>query len=68
MSDRAQRRNRGRTVEDVVTDLEGHEETLTALSDPDLMQQIRQSQPAVAKGDIVSLDDLRERLRSDPQA
>jgi hypothetical protein len=44
------------------------EETLAALSDRDLMQQIRQSETAAAKGDIVSLDDLRERLDSDPRS
>jgi antitoxin YefM len=49
-------------------DLEGLEETLAALSDPDLMQQIRQSETAAAKGDVVSLDDLRGRLASNPQA
>jgi antitoxin YefM len=42
-------------------DLEGLEETLAALSDPDLMRQIRESEAAVAKGDAVSLDDLRKR-------
>jgi hypothetical protein len=36
-------------------------------SDPDLMQQIRQNEAAVAEGDVVSLDDLRGRLGSDPQ-
>lgn len=46
----------------------GLEETLAALSDPDLMQQIRQSETAAANGDIVTLDDLRERLDSDPQS
>ena len=49
-------------------DLEGLEETLAALSDPDLMQQIRQSETAAAEGDVVSLDDLRGRLGSDPEA
>jgi antitoxin YefM len=49
-------------------DLEGLEETLAALSDPDLMRQIRQSEAAVADDDVVSLDDLRGRLGSDPQA
>lgn len=48
-------------------DLEGLEETLAALSDPDLMQQIRQSEAAAAGGDVVSLDELRGRLGSDPQ-
>jgi antitoxin YefM len=47
-------------------DLEGLEETLAALSDPDLMRQIRQSE--AADDDVVSLDDLRGRLGSDPQA
>ena len=49
-------------------DLEGLEETLAALSDPDLMQQMRQSEAAVAEGDVVSLDDLRGRLGSNPEA
>lgn len=48
-------------------DLEGLEETLAALSDPDLMQQIRQSEAAVDEGDIVSLDELSGRLSNDPQ-
>jgi len=49
-------------------DLEGLEETLAALSDPHLMQQIRQSEAAVAGGDVVALDDLRARLGGNPQA
>jgi antitoxin YefM len=49
-------------------DLEGLEETLAALSDPDLMQQIRQSEAAAAEGDVVSLDDLRGRLGNHPEA
>jgi antitoxin YefM len=39
-------------------DLEGLEETLAALSDPDLMHQIRESEAA----DMVSLDELRKRV------
>lgn len=49
-------------------DLEGLEETLAALSDPALMRQIRESEAAVAEGDVLSLDDLRGRLGSDAQA
>ena len=49
-------------------DLEGLEDTLAALSDPDLMQQIRQSEVAVVEGDVVSLDELRTRLSNDPEA
>jgi antitoxin YefM len=49
-------------------DLEGLEETLAALSDPDLMRQMRQSEAAAAEGDVVSLDDLRGRLGSNPPA
>lgn len=49
-------------------DLEGLEETLVALSDPDLIQQIRRSEAAVADGDVVSLDELRDRLSNDPDA
>jgi antitoxin YefM len=48
-------------------DLEGLEETLAALSDPDLMRQIRQSEAAAAEGDVVSLDELRGRLGSNPR-
>jgi antitoxin YefM len=48
-------------------DLEGLEETLAALSDPDLMRQIRESEAAAANGDVVSLDDLRGRRGSDPR-
>ena len=43
-------------------------ETLTALSDLDLMRQIRESDAAAAEGDVVSLDELRRRLGSDPAA
>lgn len=49
-------------------DLEGLEETLAALTDPDLMQQIRDSEAAVATGDVVSLDDLRKKLSGEPGA
>jgi hypothetical protein len=49
-------------------DLEGLEETLAALSDPDLVRQIRQSAAAVMEGDVVSLDDLSRRLGSNPAA
>jgi antitoxin YefM len=49
-------------------DLEGLEETLAALTDPDLMRQLRDSEAAVAAGDVVSLDDLRKRLAGEPGA
>ena len=49
-------------------DLEGLEETLAVLSNPDLMRQIREGEAAVDEGDVVSLDDLRRRLGSKPQA
>jgi antitoxin YefM len=49
-------------------DLEGLEETLAALSDPDLMRQLRQSEAAVMEDDVVSLDDLSRRLGSNPAA
>jgi len=49
-------------------DLEGLEETLAALSDPDLMRQLRESEAAAAAGDVVELDDLRRHLGSDPEA
>ena len=49
-------------------DLEGLEETLAALSDPDLMQQIHQSEAAVVEGDVVPLDALRDRLSGGSEA
>lgn len=49
-------------------DLEGLEETLAVLSDPDLMQQIRQSDVAVDEGDVSSLEELRARLSRDSKA
>lgn len=49
-------------------DLEGLEETLATLTDPDLIRQIRDSEAAVAAGDVVSLDDLRRRASNDPPA
>ena len=42
--------------------------TVGSLSDPDLMQQIRQSEAAAAEGDVVSLDELRGRPDSKPRA
>jgi antitoxin YefM len=42
-------------------DLESLEETLAVLSDADLMAQIRQGERAVARGEVVSLDELRRR-------
>ncbi len=47
-------------------DLEGLEETLAALSDPDLMQRIRAGEAAVSDGDVVSLDALPSRLSTAP--
>jgi len=40
-------------------DLEGLEETLAVLSDPQLMQRIREGADAADAGDLVSLDQLR---------
>ena len=42
-------------------DLESLEETLAVLSDPELMQQIRESKEALARGDFVELDELKRR-------
>jgi antitoxin YefM len=42
-------------------DLESLEETLAVLSDPDLMALIREGDEAVERGDVLTLDELRER-------
>lgn len=39
-------------------DLESLEETLAVLSDPDLMQRIREGEAALAEGDTFTLDQL----------
>ena len=43
-------------------DLESLEETLAVLSDPDLMQRIREGEVAIANGDTVTLDQLSKRV------
>lgn len=43
-------------------DLESLEETLAVLSDPDLMQRIREGETAIANGDTVTLDQLSRRV------
>lgn len=43
-------------------DLEGLEETLAVLSDPELMSRIREGEVAVKRGDSASLDELRDEL------
>jgi antitoxin YefM len=40
-------------------DLEGLEETLAVMSDPDLMARIRDGEAAAAAGDVAALDELR---------
>lgn len=49
-------------------DLEGLEETLAVLSDPELMARLREGDAAVAAGDVVALEDLAARLRPDEPA
>ena len=40
-------------------DLEGLEETLAVLSDPDLLARVREGEAAAARGEVVPLEDLR---------
>jgi antitoxin YefM len=40
-------------------DLEGLEETLAVMSDPDLMARIRDGEAAAAAGHVAALDELR---------
>jgi antitoxin YefM len=47
-------------------DLESLEETLAILSDPDLMAEIRKGDEAIARGDVVSLEELRRRPGHEP--
>ncbi len=44
-------------------DLESLEETLAVLSDPELMQQIREGEAAVEAGDVATLEDLQADLK-----
>ena len=49
-------------------DLESLEETLAVLSDPDLMQRIREGEVAIGNGDTVTLDQLSERVATGESA
>lgn len=44
-------------------DLDSLEETLAILSDPELMQRIREGEEAIASGDTVSLEQLQANLK-----
>ena len=44
-------------------DLDSLEETLAVLSDPDLMQQIRQGEAAIEAGDTLTLEELKANLK-----
>jgi antitoxin YefM len=40
-------------------ELEGMEETMDILSDPDALRQIKESEEAIARGEYVTLEELR---------
>jgi len=40
-------------------DLESLEETLAVMSDPELMEQIRESKLAIKRGDVITLEELK---------
>jgi prevent-host-death family protein len=42
-------------------DLESLEETLAVMSDPDLMDQIRQSRRDIERGDMIPLEEIQRR-------
>ncbi len=44
-------------------DLDSLEETLAVLSDPDLMQQIREGETAIETGDTLTLEELKANLK-----
>jgi prevent-host-death family protein len=44
-------------------DLDSLEETLAVLSDPDLMQQIREGEAAIEAGDTLTLEELKANLK-----
>lgn len=44
-------------------DLESLEETLAAMSDPDLMEKLRAGEEAIDSGDTVTLDELQDSLK-----
>ena len=41
-------------------ELEGMEETMDILSDPDALRQIKESEEAIARGEYVTLEELRK--------
>lgn len=45
-------------------DLESLEETLAILSDPELMAKIREGEEAVARGEVVPLDEVKAELEA----
>lgn len=49
-------------------DLEGLEETLAILSDPELMARVRDGAASAAAGDVVALEDLAAGLGHDVPA
>jgi PHD/YefM family antitoxin component YafN of YafNO toxin-antitoxin module len=44
-------------------DLDSLEETLAVLSDPDLMQQVREGEAAIEAGDTLTLEELKANLK-----
>lgn len=44
-------------------DLEGLEETLAVLSDPELMRQVRKGEAAIEAGDTATVEDLQADLK-----
>jgi antitoxin YefM len=44
-------------------DLESLEETLAVLSDPELMQQLREGEESIVSGDTVTLEQLQANLK-----
>ena len=54
----------GRAVAVLISpdDLEGLEETLAIMSDPELMAQIRQGNEDIARGETISLEEVQERF------
>lgn len=43
-------------------DLESLEETLAVMSDPELMDQIRESELAIERGDVITFEELKRRF------
>lgn len=44
-------------------DLDGLEQTLEIMSDPELMAKLREGEDAIERGDVVPLDQVEEELR-----